>query len=164
MATLPDQDGSGWQWLDADAAAASLGKAKRTLRLWAKDGRIERRYGDDSRVLYRVDVGEIPAAQDDGNEVVTNDDLPPSHGSEDKGGKEWREAYWQLSEQNATLIRQMEAKDAELRLTREKIDSLLAMVLTTRQLPMAMDGNGGGNAATVTIRDVNGKRWWRFWR
>ena len=77
-----------------------------TLREWAKKGRIERRYGDDNKVYYRI---ETPRNKDGngGNKGEVNAEMHPEIYRQVDGERNV------LREQRAELILQLSRKTAD---------------------------------------------------
>ena len=61
---------SRFQRVDAKTAAATLGRTTPTLREWAKKGQIERRYGEDNKVYYRIETPRNESGNEGSKEEV----------------------------------------------------------------------------------------------
>ena len=94
-----------------------LGRTTRTLREWANKGRIERRYGDDNKVYYRIETPRNERGKG-GSKREVNAEMHPELFRQVAGERGF------LREQRVELILQLSRKDEEIRECRRRLDSL----------------------------------------
>ena len=131
--TSPGNDSDRFQWVDATAASEMLGRTTRTLREWANKGRIERQYGEDNKVYYRIETPRNEDGNGGSKEEVNGEvsaEIHPELYRQVAGERDF------LREQHAELILQLSRKEEEVRECRQRLDFLtLFSVGMLRQLP-----------------------------
>ena len=155
-------DSDRFQWVDAKAASETLGRTRRTLREWAKKGRIERRYGEDNKVYYRI---ETPRDEDGkgGSEEETDAEISvethPELYRQVAGERDF------LREQHAEMILQLSRKDEELRECRHRLDSLTLFSMgMLRQLSTGEERVSEPNTSSAPARNGRTTFWGRLLR
>jgi DNA-binding transcriptional MerR regulator len=174
------------RWVTGAAASKHFGRATRTLRTWAKQGKIHRKYDAEGQALYFVegpaDPGvEAAAEAGDGRTQSVADvadagrPIPADDGHDRELITQLESERDYLRRKNDELVeqisgfrqdivdfrQQLELRDEDLRDTRSKLDSLSGFVMT--QLPeqlaeLGRSGNDGGREVTIRGPKLS---WWR---
>jgi DNA-binding transcriptional MerR regulator len=183
----PDVSG---RWVTGVVASRHFGRATRTLRTWAKQGKIQRKYDAEGQALYLVedvaDSGSEPVTEaGDGRTQSVADvaeagrPIPAEDGREQKLIAQLESERDYLRRKNDELVEQisgfrqdivdfrqhLELRDEDLRDTRRKLDSLSGFVMT--QLPEHLAELGRSrneDRREVTIRGGKISWWHRMFR
>jgi hypothetical protein len=187
-----DQPADRQEWMEQDDACRILARKPRTLREWARKGKIARRHNRYGHTEYLVDrpngspVVDMPT--DAGEPAITGGsanaatmeaadlaaDVDQDAGTSVPIVDHMTGEINYLREELAGVHRQLEAKDADLRETRLRLDALTGLVMShLHQLPAPAADEPAEDADMpaeetppphhdVTIRGANGSRpWWR---